>query len=114
MSVEINGGSFEATTGLLLPEGSSVKDATITANNTKNMQPAVYAMGDMTIENCIIKAEKSHAVAVAGGAAFFFLKNKKPDSKTKGKTDLDDYDYGVDEDDEYADFEPYEEEGEDA
>ena len=25
-----------------------------------------------------------------------------------------DYDYGVDEDDEYADFEPYEEEGEDA
>ena len=53
-------------------------------------------------------------VAVAGGAAFFFLKNKKPDSKTKGKTDLDDYDYGVDEDDEYADFEPYEEEGEDA
>ncbi len=68
LSLEINGGSFEATTGLLLPEGSSVKDATITANNTKNMQPAVYAMGDMTIENCIIKAEKSHAVAVAGGA----------------------------------------------
>ena len=52
-------------------------------------------------------------VAVAGGAAFFFLKNKKPDSKTKGKTDLDDYDYGVDEDDEYADFETYQEEGED-
>ena len=68
LSVEINGGTFEATTGLLLPEGSSVKDATITAKNTKNMQPAVYAMGDMTIENCIIKAEKSHAVAVAGGA----------------------------------------------
>ena len=52
-------------------------------------------------------------VAVAGGAAFFFLKNKKPDSKNKGKTNLDDYDYGVDDDDEYADFETYQEEGED-
>ena len=52
-------------------------------------------------------------VAVAGGAAFFFLKNKKPDSKTKGKTNLDDYDYGVDDEDEYADFETYQDEGED-
>lgn len=68
LSVEINGGNFEATTGMLLPEGSSVKGATITAKNTKNMQPAIYAMGDMTIDNCVIKAEKSHAVAVAGGA----------------------------------------------
>ena len=68
LKVEIEGGSFEATTGLLLPEGSSVTGAEITVNNTKNMQPAVYAMGDMTIENCIIKADKSHAVAVAGGA----------------------------------------------
>ena len=68
LDVEINGGSYEATTGMLLPEGSSVKGAEITAKNTKNMQPAVYAMGDMTIENCIIKADKSHAVAVAGGA----------------------------------------------
>ena len=49
-------------------------------------------------------------VAVAGGAVFFFLKNKKPASKTKGKTDLNDYDYGMDDDDEYADFETYEEE----
>ena len=33
-----------------------------------------------------------------------------PNPKTKGDTDLDDYDYGMDEDDEdYADFEPYEE-----
>ena len=52
-------------------------------------------------------------LAVAGGAAFFFLKNKKPDPKTKGKTNLDDYDYGMDEDEEYAEFESYEE-GEDA
>ncbi len=74
ISVEINGGSFEATTGMLLPEGSSVKGAEITAHNTKNMQPAVYAMGDMTIENCIIKADKSHAVAVAGGATLNIIK----------------------------------------
>ena len=52
-------------------------------------------------------------VAVAGGAVFFFLKNKKPDAKTKGKTNLDDYDYGVDDEDEYADVETYQEEGED-
>ena len=53
-------------------------------------------------------------VAVAGGAAFFFLKNKKPEAKAKGKTNLDDYDYGVDVEDEYADFETNQEEGEDA
>ena len=40
---------------------------------------------------------------------FFFVKNKKPDPKTKGNTDLNDYDYGMD-DDEYAEFEAYEEE----
>ena len=49
-----------------------------------------------------------------GVGVFFFLKNKKPDAKTKGKTNLDDYDYGVDDEDEYADFETYQEEGEDA
>jgi len=68
LSVVIEDCKFEATTGLLLPEGSTVTGTEITVNNTKNMQPAVYAMGDMTIENCIIKADKSHAVAVAGGA----------------------------------------------
>ena len=30
--------------------------------------------------------------------------------KTKGNTDLNDYDYGMDDDEEYADFESYEEE----
>lgn len=49
-------------------------------------------------------------VAVGGGLAYLYLK-KKSEPKTKGKTDLDEYDYGV-EDDEYADFEPYQEEEE--
>lgn len=49
-------------------------------------------------------------IALLGGAGWYFLKNKLPNPKTKGNTDLDDYDYGVDEDDEeYADFEPYDE-----
>ena len=48
-------------------------------------------------------------VAIGGGAVFFFVKNKKPDPKTKGNTDLNDYDYGMD-DDEYAEFEADEEE----
>lgn len=49
-------------------------------------------------------------LALAGGAAFYILKvrggRSKP--KTKGDTDLDNYDYGTD-DDEYTEFEPYEE-----
>ena len=49
-------------------------------------------------------------VAIGGGAVFFFVKNKKPDPKTKGSTDLNDYDYGMDDDEEYAEFEAYEEE----
>ena len=49
-------------------------------------------------------------VAIGGGAVFFFVKNKKPDPKTKGNTDLNDYDYGMDDDEEYAEFEAYEEE----
>ena len=47
--------------------------------------------------------------ALIGVMGWYFLKNKMPNPKTKGDTDLDDYDYGIDEDDEYADFEPYEE-----
>lgn len=47
-------------------------------------------------------------VVILGGALFFYLKINKPNSKTKGNTDLNDYDYGVD-DEEYAEFEPYEE-----
>lgn len=49
-------------------------------------------------------------IVLIGVMGWYFLKNKKPDPKTKGNTDLDDYDYGMDEDDDdYADFESYEE-----
>ena len=49
---------------------------------------------------------------MGGGAAYYFLKVKggKSKPKTRGDTDLDDYDYGAD-DDEYAEFEPYEDDG---
>lgn len=49
-------------------------------------------------------------LALAGGAAFYILKVRggKSKPKTKGDTDLDNYDYGTD-DDEYTEFEPYEE-----
>ena len=47
-----------------------------------------------------------------GAMAFFFLKGKIPNTQTKGDTNLDDYDYGIEDDEEYADFEEYEEEEE--
>lgn len=45
-------------------------------------------------------------VGLGGGAAYYFLKVKKTKPQTKGNADLDDYDYGTDEDEE-LDFEPY-------
>ena len=52
-------------------------------------------------------------IALFGVMGWYFLKNKMPDPKTKGDTDLDDYDYGMDEDDEdYAEFESYSEQEE--
>ena len=48
-------------------------------------------------------------VVMVGAFAFYYLKMRKPAPKTKGDTDLDEYDYGMDEDDEYAEFDPYDE-----
>ena len=52
-------------------------------------------------------------IVMVGVMGWYFLKNKIPNPKTKGDTDLDDYDYGMDEDDEdYAEFESYNEQEE--
>lgn len=49
-------------------------------------------------------------IGVVGAGIFFFIKNKQSATKTKGKTDLDNYDYGVDDEDDYAEFESYDDE----
>lgn len=53
-------------------------------------------------------------IGVVGAGIFFFIKNKKSASKTKGKTDLDTYDYGMDDEDDYAEFESYDDDEENA
>jgi hypothetical protein len=45
-----------------------------------------------------------------GALAYFFLKGRIPNTQAKGNTNLDDYDYGIDDDEEYAEFDEYEEE----
>ncbi|MEA4964845.1 MAG: DUF4366 domain-containing protein [Oscillospiraceae bacterium] len=45
-------------------------------------------------------------VAVIGGAAVYFLKFRKPKQSVKGKSDLDEYDFGEDEDAPENDTEP--------
>jgi len=45
-------------------------------------------------------------VAVIGGAAVYFLKFRKPKQSVKGKSDLDEYDFGEDEDEPADDGEP--------
>ena len=44
---------------------------------------------------------------------YFFIKERFPNTKPSGNTDLDDYDYGMEDDeDEYAEFDSYDEEDE--
>ena len=38
-------------------------------------------------------------LGIGGAGVWYFLKGKMPDQQTKGDTDLNDYDYGIDEDD---------------
>lgn len=45
-------------------------------------------------------------VAVIGGAAVYFLKFRKPKQSVKGKSDLDEYDFGEDEDEPDDDGKP--------
>ena len=47
--------------------------------------------------------------AMVGAFGFYYLKMRKPAPKTKGDTNLDEYDYGMDEDEEYAEFDSYDE-----
>ena len=49
-------------------------------------------------------------IGLLGAMAFFFLKGKIPNTQAKGSTNLDDYDYGIEDDEEYAEFEEYEDE----
>ena len=51
-------------------------------------------------------------VGLLGALAYFFLKEKIPNTKTKGNTNLDDYDYGIEDEDEFAEFDEYVEEEE--
>ena len=45
--------------------------------------------------------------AALGALVFFYLRSKKAKPATKGSTDLDDYDFGEEDDGQYAEFESY-------
>ena len=48
------------------------------------------------------------AVVLIGGGIFFVVKSRKnPKGKTRGNSNLDDYDFGDDDEGEYAEFEQY-------
>ncbi len=65
VTVNVVGGTYEAGMGFIIENGS-IKGAEITATNTANMWPAVYADGDVTVTGCTIKSA-CHAIAVGGG-----------------------------------------------
>lgn len=44
-------------------------------------------------------------IVLIGAFAYYYFKIRKPDQKTTGDTDLSEYDYGMDDEDEYAEFE---------
>lgn len=48
-------------------------------------------------------------LGLGGGAGWYFFRDKLTDKKTDGDTDLDEYDYGMEDDEDYADFEEYKE-----
>lgn len=45
------------------------------------------------------KVAEDTVLLIGGGAALYFFKFKKPKADTKGSDDLDEYDFGEDEDD---------------
>lgn len=70
------------------------------AETTKEAPAEKSSMGGIIVVILIL--------AVGGGAAVYFFKVKKGGKgKSSGNTNLDDYDYGAEDDEEYAQFEPY-------
>ena len=57
----------------------------------------IKGIGDIKVKRFILREMILLALALAGGGAFYYIKFIKNKPKTKGDTDLDDYDYGEDE-----------------
>lgn len=66
LTLNVNGGEFEAGMGFFAPKGT-IDGAKITATNPGNGYPAVYSSEDLIVKNCTI-ASAGHGVAVANGA----------------------------------------------
>ncbi len=94
-----------------------VKNMTECIGLEPETEPTVPPTAEPTEPVSEPEEESSPAAAIAviliivlfGVLGWHFLKDKFPISNTKGDTDLDEYDYGMD-DEEEAKFEPYEEE----
>lgn len=63
LNVVVEGGKYQAPIGFVMPSGS-IKDAEITVTGNQNGYPAVYSIGDVTVENCTINSNH-HAVSVS-------------------------------------------------